>query len=112
MGQVDNILIEFPLSETNVSCQLQTWTACMTDGDANHYAIYPPPKKPYSHIWYKFDYTLLVNFIANDVSLFVRVRRKVETGLQRLGRVKMYIPKTSPNYVSYYLVHSSAPSGR
>ena len=41
VGQVDNIPIEFNLSETNMLYRARTWTACLTDGDANHYAISP-----------------------------------------------------------------------
>ena len=46
VGRVDNILVEFYLSETNGSCQAQTWMALLTDGDANHYAI----PLPFYHI--------------------------------------------------------------
>ena len=31
MGQVRNVLIEFQLSETNGSCQAQTWTDHLTE---------------------------------------------------------------------------------
>ena len=40
-GQVDNILIEFHLSETSRLCRARTWMACLSDGDANHYAKPP-----------------------------------------------------------------------
>ena len=43
-GQVDNILMEFYFSETNVSCQAWTWMAHFTDEDANYYPISRPPK--------------------------------------------------------------------
>ena len=36
---VDN-MVEFHLSETNVSCMVLTWIDRLTDGDANHYAIF------------------------------------------------------------------------
>ena len=35
-------LVELHLSETNESCQAQTWTTCCTNSDANQYAIYLP----------------------------------------------------------------------
>ena len=42
-GQVKSMLIEFHLFETYNPYQARTWTARMTDRDANHYAISPPP---------------------------------------------------------------------
>ena len=42
-GQVNNTLITFHLSETSGFCQARTWTTRLTDRDANHYAISPPP---------------------------------------------------------------------
>ena len=39
-GQVDNMLIDFHLSETNGLCRAQTWAPRLTD--ANYYAISPP----------------------------------------------------------------------
>ena len=44
VGEVDNILVAFHLSETNGLCWSQTWMVCMTDEDANHPAI-PHPLK-------------------------------------------------------------------
>ena len=41
-GEVHNILLAYHLSETNGSYQARTWTARLTDRDANHYAISPP----------------------------------------------------------------------
>ena len=46
VGQVDNMLVEFHLSETDVSCWAQTWTARLTDGKANHKAIPLPRQNP------------------------------------------------------------------
>ena len=37
--QVDTNLIEFHLPEIY---RARTWTPCLTDEDANHYAIFPP----------------------------------------------------------------------
>ena len=37
--QVDNILMEFHRSEISGLYRTRTWTAHLTDGDANHYAI-------------------------------------------------------------------------
>ena len=39
LGQIDNILVEFHLLETNRLCWTQSWTASLTDGDDNYYAI-------------------------------------------------------------------------
>ena len=36
--QVDNMPVDFHLSETNGSCWARTWVACMTE-DGNNYAI-------------------------------------------------------------------------
>ena len=44
-GQVYNMPTEFHLSETNGSCRARTWTACLTDREVNHYAIFPPPHR-------------------------------------------------------------------
>ena len=41
-GEIDNMLIEFHLSETNRLCWARTWTVCLTDGYVNHCAISPP----------------------------------------------------------------------
>ena len=41
--QVDNMPVDLHLYDTNGSSRAQSWTACMTDGDANHYAISPTP---------------------------------------------------------------------
>ena len=41
--QVNSMLVEFHLSETNRPYRARTWTARMTDRDANHYAISHPP---------------------------------------------------------------------
>ena len=42
VGRIDNILVEFHLSETDESCWARTWMARLTDREANHYAISPP----------------------------------------------------------------------
>ena len=42
-GDINSMLVEFHLSETNGSSQSRTWTARVTDGDPKHYAISPSP---------------------------------------------------------------------
>ena len=41
-GGDNNILIAYHPSETSGSCLSRTWTARLTDKDANHYTISPP----------------------------------------------------------------------
>ena len=40
--EVDNLLVDLHLSETNGPCRAWTWTAHVTDREANHYAISLP----------------------------------------------------------------------
>ena len=58
-GQDDNMLIEFHLSQTKGLCRAQTWMDCLTDRDANHYAISPPQRvfvdRKYSRVASKFS---------------------------------------------------------
>ena len=45
VGQLDDMLVKFHLSETNGLCQARTWTTRLTDGDADHYAISLGPQE-------------------------------------------------------------------
>ena len=48
--QFNSTLIEFHLSETSGLCRSRTWTAGLTDRDANHCAISPPPRDYLSYV--------------------------------------------------------------
>ena len=41
-GQIDNMPLQYHLSETSGLFKTQTWKAHLTDGDADHCAICPP----------------------------------------------------------------------
>ena len=45
VGQIDNMLIEFHISETYGSCPARTRTPRVTDGDSNHHSISLLPAK-------------------------------------------------------------------
>ena len=49
--QVNSMLVEFHFFETKGSCRAWTWTACLTDKDANHFAISPPPSRIVVNRW-------------------------------------------------------------
>ena len=47
-GEVDNMLVELHLSETNGPCLARTWTTRLTDGDAN-IMLFPHPRKKHEY---------------------------------------------------------------